>query len=620
MLHLDRYIIQKGEGVFDLWDFINASLQANDAQSAQAMLNDSFHPIDHSDITGVEGDAAHEAFRKGLAPSEEIARIYHEGPTNPQYMAAFRAMVLAGSPLINSCVEQQNKINASRGIVGMPLPFKNAKGTEYDVDVNWKHKPHAQSVHDTKVNGGYINPWDPVTRQLITNVKSKGNQKGEGWLRPYAEALEARRSQSGVQNRKASSEVIHPGLVHRNVIAFKDRGALYHIFETIKGAQAQAQQSGQDPALAAHQALMQNKVFKKITGSIHHRSFEESYGKYSENAMADPMVQQTKDEEQVDSVGDPTRSDSLTMAAADGKMNFKHFLHPELQDDSWYNKRGSGGKNGHYQAGGGMEQGVKALVEMHGMSEEEARGIYATAAAGTHQEGTYAQRWDAALAGHEMRDGVAPKWANKQGHMPVNNNHLTTTADQPVEALPDSVVQGEGMNPGGGMQMVHPHTAPAPPQTVVSELPSMGPQTIASPPPNNPISRPPNAINATNALGGSLPASSRRGLMDALGEKLGRLYGSRFPGGLFGKSESEKQQIEEYLEKVQIDIAKAELSSPHTPMNSESPIDISLVAGQIKKSSSDITAIIYSRGDWRNIAKSFNIPHEEVQKVKVIFS
>ena len=108
--------------------------------------------------------------------------------------------------------------------------------------------------------------------------------------------------------------------------------------------------------------------------------------------------------------------------------------------------------------------------------------------------------------------------------------------------------------------------------------------------------------------------------MDALGEKLGRLYGSNFPGGLFGKSESEKQQIEEYLEKVQIDIAKTELPEPHTPMNSESPIDISLVAGQMNKSSSDITAIIYSRGDWRNIAKSFNIPHEEVQKVKVIFA
>ena len=109
--------------------------------------------------------------------------------------------------------------------------------------------------------------------------------------------------------------------------------------------------------------------------------------------------------------------------------------------------------------------------------------------------------------------------------------------------------------------------------------------------------------------------------MDTAGEALGRLYGNLLPGGLFGKSETEKQQIEHYLEQVQIDIAKAELPITNvTPMNANSPIDISMVAGRLNKSSSDITAIIHSRGDWRDIAKSFNVPHETVQEVKVIFN
>ena len=108
--------------------------------------------------------------------------------------------------------------------------------------------------------------------------------------------------------------------------------------------------------------------------------------------------------------------------------------------------------------------------------------------------------------------------------------------------------------------------------------------------------------------------------MDSLGGALGRLYGNRFPGGIFGKSDGEKQQIEQYLEQVQIDIAKSELTISATPMNPESPVDISIVAGRLKKTSSDITAIIYSRGDWRDIAKSFNVPHEAVQEVKVIFN
>ena len=106
-------MIVKGEGVHDLWDFINAALGSNSPSETTMALHDSHHDIHHSEITGVEGDAAHVAYRKGLV-DEETARIYHEGPSNPRYMDAFRRCVLAGAPLINSLVERQNQINIKR--------------------------------------------------------------------------------------------------------------------------------------------------------------------------------------------------------------------------------------------------------------------------------------------------------------------------------------------------------------------------------------------------------------------------------------------------------------------------------------------------------------------------
>jgi len=634
MLHLDRFLIVKGEGVHDLWDFINAALGSNSPTETTMALHDSHHDIHHSEITGVEGDAAHEAYRKGLV-DEETARIYHEGPSNPRYMDAFRRCVLAGAPLINSLVERQNVINASRGIHGMNAPFSNIMGKDYQVDAQWGHKPHALSVSDVKQSSGgrFIDPWDPQTRQLVTNIKSKKNLQGEGWLRPYSEALEERRGQSGPQHRKKTNDTIHPGLVHRNTIRIPDGNALVELWNTVKEAQTVAQQMGQDPTQAAHQALMQNKTFKKVTGGIHHRSFEETYGQYADHAaMFTPENRAVESSQQVDSVGDPTPDQQLMNTPLG--QDLSGWAHPELHGQGWFDNLHIGGKNGHSQAGGGRTTGEKALQDLYGFSPEVASGVWDQAHAGKRKEGTFRQRWNHALANATMNQtgGVAPNWVPQGTPKPVAPSITTATpqaqappSDQQQPSQPPqndttkTVVQGEGMNPQqGGMSMTYPTASPPPVDNVVS-APPLSAGAFASPPPKNPATNPPPAVGMNNSLGAVSPPSTRRGIMDTAGEALGRLYGNLLPGGFFGKSETEKQQIEHYLEQVQIDIAKAELPVT-TPMNANSPIDISMVAGRLKKSSSDITAIIHSRGDWRDIAKSFNVPHETVQEVKVIFN
>ena len=49
----------------------------------------------------------------------------------------------------------------------------------------------------------------------------------------------------------------------------------------------------------------------------------------------------------------------------------------------------------------------------------------------------------------------------------------------------------------------------------------------------------------------------------------------------------------------------------------DSPIDVALLSSKVQMGTTDIVSIFHTRGDWRQIAKAFNIPHENVQMVKV---
>ena len=120
---------------------------------------------------------------------------------------------------------------------------------------------------------------------------------------------------------------------------------------------------GQDPAQAAHQALMQNKTFKKVTGGIHHRSFEESYGQYADHAaMFTPENQGVDSSQQVDSVGDPTPDPQLMNTPLD--QDLSGWAHPELHEQVGIRISTLAAGEGHSQAGGGRTKGEKALQDV----------------------------------------------------------------------------------------------------------------------------------------------------------------------------------------------------------------------------------------------------------------
>jgi hypothetical protein len=90
-------------------------------------------------------------------------------------------------------------------------------------------------------------------------------------------------------------------------------------------------------------------------------------------------------------------------------------------------------------------------------------------------------------------------------------------------------------------------------------------------------------------------------------------------GNMFGK-----EDIESMLETVQCQIALQDdtiaKSVPHTPMIQSNATDLAMMAGQIQRPVSDVVAILNSRGDWREMSKSMDIPLDCIQLVKVTFN
>ena len=105
--------------------------------------------------------------------------------------------------------------------------------------------------------------------------------------------------------------------------------------------------------------------------------------------------------------------------------------------------------------------------------------------------------------------------------------------------------------------------------------------------------------------------------MSQIADLLGRLSG----GGQILRSE-DANQLESYLENVQLEIAKATLEdlTPVPSFDINSPTDIAMMGAHIQRPTADVISILFTKGDWRNIAHTIGVDHEKVQMVKVAFS
>jgi len=615
-MDLDRFLILKGEGIYDLYDFINAAMMGGEWGDVRVNLHEQQHDLGDSEFTGVEGDAAYEAYRKGLGG--EAAEIYHAGPqgdNDQRYAQAFRTMVMAGKEIINEAVRQQNIINQDKGIGPMPEPFKDDAVNGYQVNPQWGHKTPIEK-NKQKMEDGTINPWDEMTNELVTTVRSGITGRAESWFRPYHQGLDQMRSQSpGPQagQRKPTSDEIPSHRLHRNSITINDPSMGKHLTAVIQEAAAAAQAAGQDPMQAALQALQQNRTFRGKAGDFKHKgSHEEMFGAYSDERMQQYTAEQEAAPQQP-VVMEPNR-DNMEGWLSQGDVG-KYATHLISS-------------NRHYTNGPGLPRVREGLIDGYGYSEATADEMISIMQ--NRQKGNAGMALAEAIRAHEMADGVPPQWAaGMEGlYFGENQQPLSQPQAPPVAPPVAPPLEGEATfsmagiesdplrPPGGGRQI-----APSLPHIEVVPPPQLSASKVSSPPPKTVESPPPPVVGAPNALGGPMARPPQAGFMESMGESLGGMYGRAFPGGLFGKNdEEERNQIETLLEQVQIDIAKREISKVNQPMSPESPVDIAMFAADLNRPSSDVVSVIFSRGDWRNIAKAFNMAHEDVQKIKVTFN
>ncbi len=100
---------------------------------------------------------------------------------------------------------------------------------------------------------------------------------------------------------------------------------------------------------------------------------------------------------------------------------------------------------------------------------------------------------------------------------------------------------------------------------------------------------------------------------------LAELLGSLTTRDVLHRSQDIKPELENYIEKVQLELAKSVIQDiTHLgDLSVTSPLDVALLSSKVQMGTNDVVTIFHTRGDWREIAKSFNIPHSNVQMVKV---
>ena len=589
---IDRFTIQKNYVLTNLDTLIEAAIQAENPSQMQMALESDPHPLQHEDVTGVEIDAAKMAYDFGLV-DEATARIFHEGPQNPKFMDAFRIMVKAGAPVINSAIQYQNTKQTG---MSLPLAF-DANG---EVQHAWRSGVSAPRDCRKKT------PTHDRNGRLVTRVVSSYNNRDEAWNRPYKEGLGILREVEGIPNaRQSVRDFIRPGIFHRNSVNIQGRDMTVRYFNTVK--EALRKNPDADPREVAYQALMSDSRFKRNSG-LQHSDF--AHGRYHEDNLQSTLKDHAREERM--------------LAGRTG-------VHPELRDTSMINHFFN--SNSHYRRGTNTKANRK-LAEKYGVPEEEVReGIIELdqkAKQSSEKFGALFNEFlhDLARRGNEGKD---PDWVDveptpqpltTEPQEQPQEEPQTQEQPQPTQAQPGQRFSLDDIR-GGGQEIASPPpepTAPPPPREPEAPPPPMNTAvTSARPAPSVPRRPPP--VEAPPPP----PQQQQPYIVSPLGkpvdqlppmQRLAYILGQR--GGLFGKADL----VREALEEVQIDIAKAEVPPRFMGMglNVNSLSDISMAANAVRTTPQDVVSILHSRGDWDSIAKSFNVHVSDVQTIKVMFN
>ncbi len=630
----DSFII-KSEGIFDFDAFIASIMQNDDTsmagyQNAVYGLNHNFDDFEGQQMNPYEADAIEMAIRSGKI-DDNIGRIIHSGPETPGYAEAVQQALVVGRPLVNAAAERQIAINEEKGtgFAKPQLPF----GPDGRLNAQYVMGNGATSTVNQQKAGmgidgrmkqrkgeGSFNPM--LNGKLVHSVLSGRDNRQEGWARWYEDGakqlnlVETRYKEDG-QVRGDRRYVIPAHYVHKDVISINDKVLLTTIGNHIKGLQGQGMAPEQIKADLTQQPFMFN--------ALHHsnHNYDSIHGrvdrKHQENQeIRDGLMQPVEDDDLDAAAGQPGIPGLNTVD--------RSIIPPDAQGDAW--ARWTNNKN----YGSHNNKSVKQMMSAFDMEEEEAKAIFDKANMSPAQSGLKGGRESRlyqALYQHEM---------DKHGGNLPDDHHYTG---------PRPPLDGRGIEPGQPAAppvVAQPPARPEqPPQpNIPAEAPvnppapplPLGPQVVARPPPMGNLAPKPQTqfdvapsrmgemARGINNQNGNIPLSESNSVGPTVGEKLSRfaeLLGRASSSDIFRRSDEFKSEIEDYIEGVQVELAKTVIDDYHDiqKMDINSPLDIAIVSSRIQRPTTDVISIFHTRGDWRNIAKSFHISHEDVQLVKV---
>ena len=623
----DSFII-KSEGIFDFDQFINTIMGTEDVslaglQNAVYGMDHNFDDFEGRQMNAYEADAIEMAIRSGKIDAN-IGQIIHSGPGTPGYEQAVSQALAVGRPLVNAAAEKQIEINnqAGHGFQAPPLPFRpdGRLNAEYVSGAGATSTVNMQKTGPMgKRRGmGSFNPYN-ANGELVTSILSGRNNQQEGWARWYEEGakelglVETRYNRQG-QPRGDKRFVIPAHYVHNDVISINDKNLLTRISNHIKGLQGQGMAHDQIKADLIQQPFMFNALHHSYHNfdSIHNRIER----KHQENQeIRDGLMQPAEDDDLDAAAGQPgiPGLDSID----------RSIIPPEAQGDAW-----ARWTNNH-NYGSHNKRSVKQMMSAFDMEEEEAKAIFDRANMSPDQSGLKGGRESRLfqlLYMHEMdkHGGNLPQDHHYTGPRPP----LDGRGIQPGAPAPSPVVaQPPGPVPQPNIPPNVRANPPAPPSP-------LGPQVVATPPPMvNAAPKPPTQYDVAPSRMGAMargitnqnsniPLSESDSVGPTVGERLSRfaeLLGRASSNDIFRRSDEFKTEIEDYIEGVQVELAKTVIEDYQDikKMDINNPLDIAILGSRIQRPTNDVITIFHTRGDWRNIAKSFHVDHKDVQLVKV---
>lgn len=634
---LDKFRISKSYAVVDIGELISALRGAENLSESgiEMMLQSLHHDVAQTGkYSPYEEEAVHFAIYSG-AIGKEDATIIMQGPEARGYDDAFRRAFLVGYPLVNRAAQEQNAMNKEQ-YKEAPLPFTptGQLNPAYTGDVRSTVAKQTGGKNRRNRKSTDFNPYDSNNRLVTQIVSSRHSDpfnplaKGapvEGFARWYEPAAKKLGYLPNDFNKRTGKPVDRFGFVvpahyvHKNTITLNDRVQRNHIINTTKKLIDQGLSDAQ-----VRFSILNDPMAFRHTSIIHHNP----------DSIHD-MVR--RKEQAMIEVQDGLRDDvddEVSAVAPQPQIPHETIMHPKmLESGKYYNQNIQSNLNmvpHRYPA-----MFLRDLTEHHGMTEEEAKQFLNNIKQG--RRGPFKgrnplQRFLSGLYSHHTKDGAGhPSWYKGES-IPFEGEPISGTPEKPKEEIIQPTIE--------------PTAVPSGPRIPPVGAPREGP-TITPSPATTGGSPPPAITGQPGITEGNqdIPSTPRPDLSGITREGLARVlarvastpearqmrqaasdFGSgarTFTEGIrgLGRTMLGKSEVETYLETVQYELAKTVIEdyTDIGKMDIGDPVHIALVGSHIQRSTSDVITIYHTKGDWRNIAKSFGLDHEQVQMVKVAF-